>query len=243
MKYIDNSRQSKPGLAISQCRKALFYLEFPDRQCIVQYPLELPDKGNNSMLRFVLTGSSRLILLAIALIICACASTPTTYSNADATADFSKYKTFGFFEKLATNRAGYESAETRYLKTAVTREMNNRGLVYSEKPELKVNFNINSEEKIRSTQTPTTGGYYGYRGGYYGGMVGYETRIDQYTEGTLNIDVVDAGTNKLVWEGAIVGRVTKKVKENLEPVIDEAVREVFKSFPIPPKPANTTPDR
>ena len=190
------------------------------------------------MFHSLLNCSRHLVLLAMALIIGACASAPITYSNVDVNSDFTQYKTFGFFDNLATDRSGYESTESRYLKAAVTREMSQRGFNNADEPDLKINFYVNTEEKIRSRQTPTTGGYYGYRGSYYGAWGGYETRIDQYTEGTLNIDVVDARSQKLVWEGAIVGKITEEVRKNLEAVIDEAVNEIYKQFPVPPKMTN-----
>jgi len=186
------------------------------------------------MLRSILTDSRHLATVCTALLIGACASTPLTYSNVDASADFSKYRTFGFFQELATDKSDYESNETRYLKQAVSREMQARNMTYSDQPDLKINFYINTEEKIRSRQTPTSGGYYGYRGSHYGAWGGYETRIDQYTEGTLNIDAVDVRSEKLVWEGAIVGRITEDVLSNLGAVLDEAVREIYKDFPVPP---------
>lgn len=186
------------------------------------------------MLRSMLTGSGCLAILGSAFLVGACASTPNTYSNVDATADFSKYRTFGYFAELATDRSGYESTETRLLKNAVNREMKARGFSDANQPDLMINFYINTQEKIRSRQTPTAGGYYRYRGSYYGAWGGYETRIDQYTEGTLNIDVVDIGTGKLVWEGAIVGRITDDVLNNLAAVISKAVHEIYKTFPVPP---------
>jgi len=190
------------------------------------------------MLRSILTGSRHLALAGAALVIGACASTPDVYTNVDRNADFTQYKTYGFFDQLATDRAGYESTETRLLKSFVAREMENRNFISADMPDLKINFYIETEEKIRSRQTPTTGGYYG--GGYYGyrgygAWGGYETRIDQYTQGTLNIDVVDVRTKQLVWEGALVGKITKEVMENLESALDQAVAEIYKSFPVPPK--------
>jgi hypothetical protein len=62
--------------------------------------------------------------------------------------------------------------------------------------------------------------------------VAYETRVDQYVEGTLNIDVVDATTNKLVWEGSIAGRLTDEDIRNMEKTVDEAVAAVMSGFPI-----------
>jgi hypothetical protein len=182
--------------------------------------------------------NGRWVVLIAACLIGACASTPKTFSNADPDTDFSQYRTFGFLSRLSTDEAEYESLTTNFLKVAVAQEMDLRGFEYSKDPDIKINFFINTEEKISSRSVPTASGYYGYRDPFYGGMggygMGYETQVTQYTEGTLHIDVVDAGTNKLVWEGAVVGRVTDKVIKNLEKSVDQAVAEVFKNFPVPP---------
>ena len=76
--------------------------------------------------------------------------------------------------------------------------------------------------------------YYHYRN--YVAWPGYEVGIDQYKEGTLNIDVVDAATMRLVWEGIAVGRVTDKTYRDREAAIDKAVVEIFKSYPVPANP-------
>jgi hypothetical protein len=110
-----------------------------------------------------------LIIIAIlAFSIFGCASTPKVFSNADANANFSGYKTYGFFSKLATDKDNYESIESKYLKTSVNRQMERRGFVKTENPDLEINFYIHTKEKIRSRTTPTMGGgYYGYRDPYY----------------------------------------------------------------------------
>lgn len=196
------------------------------------------------MSRSKVSGRLHIVTLGIALLLTACATTPRTYSNIDRSADFSRYSTFGFFDSLSTDKEQYESMESSFLKVAVSQEMDRRGFRYADDPDLLINFYVNSEEKIRSRSAPTVGAYYGYRGTRYGawGGYGYETRVDQYTEGTLNVDVVDARTGKLVWEGIIVGRLTEKELHNLEPVIDGAVREVFKLFPVPRRAANPQTD-
>ena len=186
--------------------------------------------------------SLKEILLAAAVIvtISGCATSPDTFANADPSANFSSYQTYGFFEVLSTDKAQYQSLVSNFLKVAVAQEFDQRGLAYdAENPNLRVNFYIHTEEKIQSRSVPTMGGYHSYRdpfydpwmdyGGYGGG---YETRIDQYTEGTLNIDVVDAATKKLVWEGAVSGRLAKKDVRNMEKTVDEAVGDVMSNFPI-----------
>jgi len=167
-----------------------------------------------------------------------CASQPKVYSNADSRVDFANYSTYAFLSELATDRASYESLETSYMKVAVSQELDRRGMAYQpEQPDLLVNFYILTKEKIQSRTVPTAGAYYDYRDPFYepwGEYPAYETRITQYTEGTVQVDVVDARTRKLIWEGAVVGRVTDDVLKNLEREIDGAVTEIFSAFPIAP---------
>jgi hypothetical protein len=180
-----------------------------------------------------------------ALLLAGCATTPkaTIRSTADSATDFSQYRSFGFVEKLGTDTANYESLVSASLKNAARRQLELRGLTYSATaPDLLVNFNGKLDEKLRVTQTPsvTMGmGYYGYRGGIYSTWPMYpqETNVDQYTQGTLNVDVVDARRRQLVWEGVAVGRVTEKTRENIPAVIDAVIPEIFAKFPIAPKAA------
>jgi len=186
-----------------------------------------------------------LLLVIAALLLGACASSPKTFSNADPDVDFSQYRTFGYLPKLSTDDAQYQSMVSNFLKVAVAQELDKRGLIFDEEsPDIRVNFFINTSDKIKTRTVPTMGGgygdygdYYGYRDPFYdpwGGYGGYETRVDQYTEGTLNIDVIDVKTNKLVWEGSVVGRLTDKDIRNLEQTVDEAVGFAMNGFPILP---------
>jgi len=191
-------------------------------------------------MKFDLNTGVKALAITLTLAVAGCSSTPTVLVNADPTVDFFQYKSYGFMPTLSTDNANYESMESNFLKVAVAQELDRRGLLYSDNPDLLVNFYINTKEKIRSRSTPTTGAYYGYRAGYYdpwrgyGAHMGYETRIEQYTEGTLNIDVVDAKQKKLVWEGAVGGRITDKKIQNLEDTIDKAVAAIMSGYPIQP---------
>ena len=181
----------------------------------------------------------RALTAATVLLVTACASSPNTFFNADPDVDFGQYKTFGYFPTLSTDTEQYQSMVSNFLKVAVAQELDMRGLTYDEEsPDIHINFFINTKDKIKTRTVPTMGGgYYDYRDPFYdpwGGYGGYETRVDQYTEGTLNIDVVDARTNKLVWEGSVVGRLTEKDVRNMEQTVDEAVGIVMNGFPILP---------
>ncbi len=182
--------------------------------------------------------SKILAMASLMLSLAGCATNPSTFANADPTVDFDRYQTYGFFDTLSTDRKNYESMESNFLKVAVAQQLERRGLSYSNNPDLLVNFYIHTKEKIRSRSVPTMGAYYGFRDPFYdtwGGYGGFETRIDQYTEGTLNIDFVDAGSKKLVWEGVIAGRVTESTLRDLEGAIDEAVDLVLRKYPVAPR--------
>lgn len=173
-----------------------------------------------------------MTLLFLLTSLAACTTGPTIRSNLDPAADFNRYTTYGFIDEPAGGTVPYESMGRRHLKAAIDREMQARGFKPSEQPELLVNIHVEQKDKVSVTQEP--GGYYGYRAGMYGWGAGTYTSVDQYTEGTLNIDIVERAQKRLLWEGIAIGRITQRMYENLEPTIDAVVKEVFAKFPKPP---------
>jgi hypothetical protein len=169
------------------------------------------------------------LMLTVALVT-ACASKPTIRSNVDPAADFSKFQTYGFFDEVTGRAPTYDSFAMRYIKNAIDNEMQKRGLKKSSNPQLLVNTHVQTKDKMKVSETPS--GYYGYRYGMYGWGAGVSTTVDNYTEGTLNIDVVDSATSRLVWEGVAIGRVHEMSRDDPQPVIDEVVRQVFERFPL-----------
>lgn len=171
-----------------------------------------------------------LPLLCIALV--SCASGPKIRTQSDPGADFTRYRTFGFFDDPTGPKPGYSSFITQYLRKAVAREMQARGLSPSENPDLLVNFNLVTKDKVQVTQSPS--GYYGYRRGYAwgGGMAyGVTTDVSSYTEGTLSVDVINRSKMQLIWEATAIGRIKDKALENPEPAINQVIAQLFEKFP------------
>jgi Domain of unknown function (DUF4136) len=188
---------------------------------------------------------SLMLFAGILFLLGGCASAPKVRTNADPQANLATYRTFGFVEPFGTDRAGYSTIVSGQLKTTVRRELEARGYQYAEdKAQLLVNCNAKLDGKLKVDSVPTAGvavgmgrGYYGYRGGFYSAWPAYETRVDEYTEGTLNVDIVDGAQKRLIWEGVAVGRVSERTRENLGPAIDGAVKEIFARFPGKARPA------
>jgi hypothetical protein len=183
----------------------------------------------------------RLLAFGFLLILAAgttgCASDPIR-SDYDPTVDFSEYRTYNFFADAGPEDTNYQSFFSQYMVAAISREMEARGYTKSNDPDLLVNFNAILQEKTRvsTTPAPAYGGYYGYRNDFYDPWMGYgygtETHVSQYTEGTFNIDLVDARKKKLVWEAVGVGRVSQKTFDELEERVNKGVPEFFAKFPF-----------
>ena len=175
--------------------------------------------------------------LALFALLAGCATGPRISTEADPEADFARYRSFGFYSPLAIEREGYSSAASERMKSAARAQMESRGYVFTtDKPDLWVNINAFTERRTDVSTVPTVdyAYYYSYRArGYY--VVPYwrdRTDVYRYTEGTINIDLVDAARNRLVWEGIAVGRVSNsKDPAQRDARIDGAIADIFAEYP------------
>jgi hypothetical protein len=176
---------------------------------------------------------------AFGIILGGCAPAgPTIRADGDPSANLSSYKTFGFYDRVSTDKNAYTTILSTRLKETTKSELEKRGYQYSQSdPQLMVNFatNIENRTDVQSSPSAGVGGFYGYRAGMYGAWAGYPQDIEtvHYQEGTLSIDLVDAAKQKLVWQGVAQGRINKKAVENPTAAIDGVVMDIFAKFPVP----------
>jgi hypothetical protein len=173
------------------------------------------------------------LLVAVALL--ACESAPQVRSDYDKAADFGAFHTYNFVSQPSTDKLGYSSLLTQQIESAVATEMEKRGYMRSEHPDLLVNFSgkLQRTQKVESSPS-AVGPYYGYRVGLYGAWPGYGNDVYtvNYTEGTLNIDLVDAARKQMVWEGVGVGEVTEEKQQSRQATLNAAVAAIFAKFPF-----------
>jgi hypothetical protein len=177
--------------------------------------------------------SSASLLLAGVALFQGCASKPDLRADYDRSADFAKYHSFNFVKTPSTDTLGYGNLLTQQMEVAIKSELEKRGYKLASSPDLMVNFSGKLQEKT-DIQSSGGGSYYGYRG--YGAWPGYAYGTDvytvRYTVGTINVDLIDATRNQMVWEGVAVGEVTRKHLENREAAITKAVEKIFSKYPF-----------
>ena len=109
----------------------------------------------------------------------------------------------------------------------------------SENADFAISYTVGNRDKIKINSYPSTfhsrfGWGRGYYGGLYGGMYGIhtstETRVRQYTEGKLAIDVYDVKSHQPAWHGWATKRITSKDKEVPFSAIKSVVNEVVAQF-------------
>jgi hypothetical protein len=170
--------------------------------------------------------------LGLTVAIFGCAAGPKVHVDHDPEADFTAYRTFAFFQPLATDNARYSTLTTAHLKQATRAQLERLGYVYDESsPDLRVNFYVRlaDRQELRSS----TAGFHGYRADLYRSWNGYPYSLEtvNYKAGTLSVDLVAAKTGSLVWQGVAEGRVREQAMRDPATAIDSAVGEIFKNFP------------
>jgi hypothetical protein len=172
-----------------------------------------------------------------AIALTGCESGPEIRTDYDQAADFGKYRSYGFVAQAGTGSNDFRSLSTQMLQRAASREMEARGYVRAENPDLVINFKGKLEEKVdvESTPAPYYGPGWGYGGWYgapYGGYGGSEVTTRRYNVGTLVMDVVDREKRQVVFQGGISDVVTKEMQQNRETTINNAVAGLFARYPF-----------
>ncbi len=201
----------------------------------------------------IMTGGnerSRIAALAIGLLAAAlisgCATGPQIQAQAAPGVNLGAYRTFSFFENLSTNRAGFHTLVSQQLMFSTRREMEVRGFQFVPDPadaELLINFHTQVSEQVRVRSTPdpwVNQSFWNHRRGFYDPWPGHRgwpshsrVEVDQFSEGRLSVDLVDASRQMLVWEGVASKRLTQRTMNELGPALDDAVHRMFRQFPIP----------
>jgi len=185
------------------------------------------------------------VITAVAIIGVGCASQHNAKVDFDKNAeiDTTQYKTFAWLNenKILAASEDINPVMKIRLDEAVEDSFIAKGyklISSAEDADFAVSYTVGSRDKIKVNSYPATyntnfgwgRGYYGSRG-YYGGMsMGTETRVSNYTEGKLAIDVYDVKSHQPAWHGWAVKRITSDDREEPEQMIKNLVEKVVVNF-------------
>ncbi len=171
-----------------------------------------------------------LFLPIITLFIVSCSSVRVA-TDYDTKADFNQYKTFAFY-KTGIDKAPISDLDKKRIMRAVEAELIAKGMTKSSNPDVLVSLFTKSRERININDNNFGWGY-GYGWGWNPWMWNGANRlnVNQYTEGTLFLDILDAKKKELVWQGIGTGALKVSNMEKREARIKEFVAEIMSKYP------------
>jgi hypothetical protein len=181
------------------------------------------------------------LLLPVWLVV-SCA-TPA-YVEKDETADFSRYKTYAWIidnkDKKGKNR--HQEFMQKYVQEAVAAKLQKEGWKEDRnKPDVLISYDLLVEKATREQADPVYSRpfrriYYNpfyrrYGVIYYPPMfMGYDNSIYEVRQGTLTITMVDAKTDKTIWQGWTTDEVNSRNVTKKE--IRSSVNSIFRKFDV-----------
>lgn len=166
-----------------------------------------------------------LPLLALVLLMCTSCSSVRVATDYDKEAPFGQYQTYAFY-KPGIDQAKISDLDKKRILRNIDAQMSSKGMIKSEKADILIS--IFTQENQRVDVYNNAGWGYGW-GGYWGGYWG--PSVSTSTEGTLYIDLIDAKTNQLVWQGIGTADLVTRNMEKKEARIQEMVTKILLNYP------------
>ncbi|MBC2837722.1 DUF4136 domain-containing protein [Robiginitalea sp. SC105] len=174
--------------------------------------------------------------LAALLLLASCSSVRVA-SDYDRGADFSGYKSYAFY-KTGIDKAMISDLDKKRILRAIDGELNGRGFVKSENPDLLISIFTTEKDRVDIYANSFGWGWgwgwgWGYNPWFWGpGAWNYGPAVTTNTEGTLYIDLIDAATRELVWQGKGTGILgNNQNMEKKEERIQDFVSRILERYP------------
>ena len=175
-------------------------------------------------------------LAAIPALILLTACSASVKYDYDVSQDFSRYRTFDLYAPGRHGKGGQggDGLMDKRIRASVAAELQAKGFAREEVADpdfLVACYPVYRQRRYRTTTHVGFGG-----GGWYrpwGYRVGTSfSQVHQYREGSLIIEIVDAKTNQLVWQGSDEGVLTGlDDPERANDAVASAVKDTLAKFP------------
>ncbi|MCW3090143.1 MAG: hypothetical protein JWP81_1212 [Ferruginibacter sp.] len=186
-----------------------------------------------------------ILSLGIVTVIALTRCSPTSHVEVAQGVNFRNYKTFGWVNDNGAKKTGRADNDIvdNNIKSSVSAELEAKGWQEADQqPDVLMDYNVIVQKGIRKETEPAysypyTGYFYSpwsRRMGYYYNPIffgGYTTSTIPFKVGTLTLNMVDAKTNKLIWQGCAKGDLTSKNVTSEDAKTD--VKSIFKKLNLP----------
>ena len=184
------------------------------------------------------------VALLSGLLLASCAS--VVHVEKDETANFNSYRTYAWVESKenkndSSNTAVSDLTEKR-IREAIDAELAKTGWREAKnRPDVLLSYDVLVERAVKEDTNPvysdsyTRYVYNPYRRRwvslyYPSQFLGYDRNQRSVREGTITISVIDAKTDKTVWQGWTTDEVNSRNLTSKE--IQNAVRNIFRKFDV-----------
>ena len=179
------------------------------------------------------------ITLGMGLLLAAagCAGQPVTTDYSPATR-FSEYKTFALV--MPPDTGATQQLLNQRVQNAVQAQLAAKGLTLADREHADLYVGYGMVDKTHTTIYTSSddwgwGGRWGWRYWRYGVAwpMTVQRQIQTYTDGTVVVNLVDATTKQVVWEGEVADVVNLPVANPIKATqeVDAAVAKLFTKYP------------
>lgn len=184
------------------------------------------------------------VFSALVFLLAGCAS--TVHVEKDDTADFKQYRTFAWLDKDGegkNDRNHYNDLTEQKIKEAISAEMKKTAgwKEVKNRPDILLSYDVLVERSVKEVSNPVYSRPYSrivynpytrrYATIYYPSQfIGYDRGREPVKEGTVTITMIDANTDKTIWQGWTTDEVNSRNLTSKE--IQTAVRSIFKKFDL-----------
>lgn len=164
----------------------------------------------------------KLLPLLTFFILASCSSVRVN-SDYDKKASFENYKTYAFL-KSGVDKVEISDLDKKRILRSIDEVMSTKGFTKDSNPDLLISIFTKEKERVDIYNS------YGFGWGWnpYWGM--NYTNVSTTPEGVLYIDLIDAKTKELVWQGEGSGNLTKDTNKKDER-IQTFVSKILEQYP------------
>ena len=182
------------------------------------------------------------VSMGIVFLLASCA--PSAHIEKDDTTDFSRYKTFAWVEKEGKGKNAHtNSLAEQKIRQAVNQELEKTAGWRETKnnPDILLSYDVLVERSVKNQADPVysrpfTRTFYNpysrrfINVWYPSRFMGYDNYDIPVREGTVTISMIDAGSDKTVWQGWSTAEVDNRRMSARE--AQSSVKAIFRKFDV-----------